>query len=428
MVIHLVRAVYLVVVMAFSATYAFQDSVYSRGLRYATLYITVPAAAAFALVMIDMFWRRKRLQVLSGLFFGLLAGLVIAFVLAQIAEFTGRVFFSPREYAAKANKQTQPKRIVIYQHVYSTSPTANTQHHPLPTTAPSDVLPPDETTIPAVVQDQVDLEDDSEDPVIALAKMLLGVSAVFLSVSFVLQTKDDFRFVIPYVEFAKQSKGASPVLLDTSVIIDGRIADIADTRILESQVIVPRFVLTELQAVADSSDKLKRNRGRRGLDILNKLRENKAIDLQVLEVHVASVDEAGGVDAKLVALARHLEGRVVTNDYNLNKIAQLRGVDVININDLANALKPVVLPGEALTVSIMKPGEEPGQGVGYLEDGTMVVTEQGKDYIGRQVTITVTSVLQTSAGRMIFGRLAASTFDHHKRNNARTDGRKSDTT
>jgi uncharacterized protein YacL len=226
-----------------------------------------------------------------------------------------------------------------------------------------------------------------------------------MCVSFVLQTKDDFRFVIPYVEFSKQTKGARPILLDTSVIIDGRIADIVETGIVESEILVPRFILSELQAIADSDDKLKRNRGRRGLDMLNRLQGNTKIDIKLLDARVAEVEELPDVDAKLVALAKHLQGRVMTNDYNLNKVAQLRGVDVININDLANAMKPVVLPGEAMMVKIIKPGEEFGQGVGYLEDGTMVVAEQGRDHIGEEIPIVVTSVLQTSAGRMIFGRM-----------------------
>ena len=230
---------------------------------------------------------------------------------------------------------------------------------------------------------------------------------MFLCISFVLQTKDDFRFVIPYVEFARETKGARPMLLDTSVIIDGRIADIAETGILESEVIVPRFILGELHAIADSQDKLKRNRGRRGLDILNQLQASKHLDIQILDARVPTVERARQVDEKLVALAEHLDGRVVTNDYNLNKVAKLRGVDVININELSNALKPVVLPGEKMRIKVIRAGEEPGQGVGYLEDGTMVVAEQGRDHVGEDIEITVTSVLQTSAGRMIFGRLGA---------------------
>ncbi|KKK48461.1 hypothetical protein LCGC14_3144880, partial [marine sediment metagenome] len=239
---------------------------------------------------------------------------------------------------------------------------------------------------------------------VAMIKLLVGACTVYVCVSLVLQTKDDFRFIIPYVEFAKEQRGVSPLLLDTSVIIDGRIADIADTCIIESEMIVPRFVLEEIQDIADSSDKLKRNRGRRGLDILNRLQSNEKLRIRLLDVHIRSVEEVKGVDQKLVALGEHMSARVVTNDYNLNKIAKLRGVVVLNINDLANALKPVFLPGEPMTVKIIKPGEEMGQGVGYLDDGTMVVAEQGRDYVGRDMAIIVTSVLQTSAGRMIFGR------------------------
>jgi len=203
----------------------------------------------------------------------------------------------------------------------------------------------------------------------------------------------------------KETKGTRPMVLDTSVIVDGRIADIADTRIIESELVVPRFVLQELQTIADSSDKLKRIRGRRGLDMLNKLQSNENIGIRILDTVPERSAENAGVDEMLVDLALQLGGKVVTNDYNLNKIAQLRGVAVININDLSNAMKPVVLPGESLEVKVIKRGEEVGQGVGYLDDGTMVVAEGARDRIGEVVHLTVTSVLQTSAGRMIFGRL-----------------------
>jgi uncharacterized protein YacL len=227
----------------------------------------------------------------------------------------------------------------------------------------------------------------------------------YVCVSTLLQTKDDFRFIIPYMEFSKEVKGSRPLVLDTSVVIDGRIADVAETRVLDQPMIVPRFVLQELQGIADSSDKLRRNRGRRGLDILNRLQKSTGVEVKI---HDAELPELAGireVDQRLVVLAKHLGGKVVTNDYNLNKIARLQGVDVINLNDLANAMKPIVLPGEGLTVKLLKRGEEPGQGVGYLDDGTMVVAEQGAYHLGETIRLTVTSVLQTSAGRMIFGRI-----------------------
>lgn len=239
----------------------------------------------------------------------------------------------------------------------------------------------------------------------ALLTLFLTVVCCYVSISTLLQTKDEFRFIIPYVEFSKQVKGGKPLVLDTSVIIDGRIADVCDTRFIDTKLIVPRFVLQELQSVADSSDKLKRNRGRRGLDMLKRMQGNSKIELQMHEANLPELREVHKVDERLVVLAKSLGARVVTNDYNLNKIAQLQGVEVINLNELANSLKSVALPGEIMTVRVVKAGDQMGQGVGYLEDGTMVVVEQGRSYIGQDVAITVTSVLQTPAGRMIFGRI-----------------------
>jgi uncharacterized protein YacL len=236
-------------------------------------------------------------------------------------------------------------------------------------------------------------------------RLLITVVCCYVSISLLLQTKDEFRFIIPYVEFSKQVKGGRPLVLDTSVIIDGRIADICDTRFIDTKLIVPRFVLQELQGIADSSDKLKRNRGRRGLDMLKRMQSNPKVELQIHEANLVELREVQKVDERLVVMAKALGARVVTNDYNLNKIAQLQGVDVINLNELANAMKSVALPGENMNVRVVKQGDQIGQGVGYLEDGTMVVVEQGRSAIGQEVLITVTSVLQTSAGRMIFGRI-----------------------
>lgn len=190
-------------------------------------------------------------------------------------------------------------------------------------------------------------------------------------------------------------------ILDTSVIIDGRVADLCETGFLEGTLVVPQFVLRELQQVADSSDSMKRNRGRRGLDILQKVQKMTGVHVQVVETDFPEVRE---VDLKLIELARRMSGKIVTNDFNLNKVAQLRGVAVLNINELANALKPVVLPGETLRVFVLKEGKESGQGVGYLDDGTMIVVDQGRRAIGKTIDVTVTSVLQTTAGKMIFCR------------------------
>jgi uncharacterized protein YacL len=233
--------------------------------------------------------------------------------------------------------------------------------------------------------------------------VIIGMVMCYACISILIQTKDDFRFIIPYVEFAKEIKGLKPYVLDTSVVIDGRIADVVETHIIDNQLIMPQFVVAELQGIADSSDRLKRGRGRRGLDILNRLRSDPKVDLQIFDRELPQF--AGqSVDQKLVLLAKHLEGKVVTNDYNLNKVAKLHNVGVINLNDLANSLKPIFLPGEHIEVRVIKPGEEAGQGVGYLEDGTMVVIEGGRDHVNQNIFANVTSVLQTSAGRMVFGK------------------------
>lgn len=205
-------------------------------------------------------------------------------------------------------------------------------------------------------------------------------------------------------EQEKEEEGlgiSRPKILDTSVIIDGRIADIIQTRFLEGTIVIPQFILGELQHIADSSDVLKRNRGRRGLDILNRIQ--KELDIEV-EIYEGDFEEIQEVDSKLVKLAKVMDGIVVTNDFNLNKVCDFQGVAVLNINDLANAVKPVVLPGEELVVQVIKDGKEQRQGIAYLDDGTMIVVEDGRDYIGKTIEVIITSVLQTSAGRMIFAK------------------------
>jgi uncharacterized protein YacL len=198
----------------------------------------------------------------------------------------------------------------------------------------------------------------------------------------------------------KQGK-KSQKILDTSVIIDGRIADIAETGFLDGVLVIPQFVLRELQLVADSADPLKRNRGRRGLDILQRIQKIATVNVQIVEDDFPSIRE---VDMKLIELAKEFEAKIITNDFNLNKVAQLQGVEVLNINELANALKPIVLPGEAMRVFILKEGKEYNQGVAYLDDGTMVVVDNARKMIGKTVDVAVTSVLQTTAGKMIFGK------------------------
>lgn len=225
----------------------------------------------------------------------------------------------------------------------------------------------------------------------------------YICISLLMQTKDDFRFIVPYVEFSRELKGGKPLILDSSALIDGRIADIIDTHILDAQMVVPQFVLHEIQDIADSNDKLRRSRGRRGLDVLAKLQNHPGAEVRV---HETKRDEFKGlsVDQRLVEFAKQLNGRVVTNDFNLNKVATLQGIPVINLNDVANALKPRYIPGERLKIQIIKEGETQGQGVGYLDDGTMVVCEAAAHQIGKEIDVIVTSVLQSSNGRMIFGR------------------------
>jgi uncharacterized protein YacL len=229
----------------------------------------------------------------------------------------------------------------------------------------------------------------------------------YLGLHLGIQRREDFLAAFPRLAERLGSRGGRlrrssvPKLLDTSVIIDGRIADVTQSGFLEGPLLVPRSVLAELQRIADASDQIRRNRGRRGLDILNKMQK----ELHAVQIYDEGDDLASGqVDAQLVRLARTLSAWIVTNDYNLNKIAELQGVRVLNVNELANAIKPVMIPGEELAVHVIKDGKEAGQGVGYLDDGTMIVVEGGKKHIGETLDTVVTSVLQTVAGRMIFAR------------------------
>ncbi len=343
-ILFILRGLVVVIVAAISVGYLLANQE-QGGIGFAQfmLLLILAMGGAGLVIFADSFSPKKKLSAISGVFLGLIAGLVVLLPLAYVVDLVGVL------------------------------------------TRPSD---------PDLIA--------ARDNLLLGVKVILGVITCYICISLVLQTKDDFRFIIPYVEFAKQVRGNRPVILDTSVIVDGRVLDIIDTQVLQGVVIVPRFVLDELQTIADSADKMKRARGRRGLDILQKLQTNEKA-----EVHVEDREAEGiNVDQKLIDLTAQMQGRLMTNDFNLNKIATLRGVDVINLNDLAKALRPVVLPGEHLTVKLVKPGESPTQGVGYLEDGTMVVVENGRTHLDHMVDLVVTSTLQTSAGRMIFGRFA----------------------
>ncbi len=236
----------------------------------------------------------------------------------------------------------------------------------------------------------------NEETVLNLGRLLLYFFFGYLGLMVGIKKRQEIALFDPALN-------AKSKILDTSVIIDGRIADIVGTGFVEGPMIIPRFVLQELQRVADSSDPIKRARGRRGLDILNMMQKKKGVDIKIFEKDFPHIPE---VDEKLVELSKVLQGVVVTNDFNLNKVAELQGVKVLNVNDLANAVKSVVMPGEVMRIKVLKEGKESGQGVGYLDDGTMVIVENGRHYIGQDIDAVVTSVLQTTAGRMIFTRKA----------------------
>ncbi len=243
---------------------------------------------------------------------------------------------------------------------------------------------------------------------LGLAKVVIAIVLCYLAVSVVLTTKDDFRLVIPYVEFTKQVRGTRPLLIDSSVLIDGRIESLGQTGFISAPLVVPQFVLDELQALADSGDRMKRSRGRRGLHVLSQLQA-----LPFLDVSIDNADVQGrSVDHKLLTLAANQKMRVLTNDYNLDKVAEIHGVAVLNLNELAKSMRPQVAPGETIRVELVKRGEAARQGVGYLPDGTMVVVEEAADHIGREVAVTVTNSLQTTAGRMIFGKITDGEVGH----------------
>jgi len=345
MILFLLRGALIVLAAAVTSLYLLSNQ-WGAGVDFGGVVSILTAIIGLALLVIaiDAFNPHKNLSAISGVFLGLIVGLLATYAISFVVDLAGLIVLEeiPRAQRPGFNNLLEGVKVII------------------------------------------------------------GLVCCYLCISLVLQTKDDFRFVIPYVEFAKEVRGNRPTLLDTSVIVDGRILDILETRVVQGRLVIPRFVLNELQQIADASDKIKRARGRRGLDMLQKIQANTTVEV-VLEDHDA---DGVGVDQKLINLASSMRARIMTNDYNLNKIATLRGTEVININDLAKALRPVVLPGEHMHVKLVKTGENPSQGVGYLDDGTMVVVENGRDHLGQSVDLTVTSTLQTSAGRMIFGRFA----------------------
>lgn len=250
--------------------------------------------------------------------------------------------------------------------------------------------------------------------IVSAIKVLLGVSFGFLGITMVIQTQDEFRLVIPYVEFAKQMRGPLPLVLDTSALIDARIADIAASGLVQQTIVIPEFVIEELQLLADARDRMKRNKGHRGLDIVTKLQRMNGVDVMI----DASPVQKKAVDLALIELTTRMPGMLVTLDIALSRIATIQKIPTLNINDLANALKPVVIPGKMIHVELIKPGEQHGQAVGYLPDGTMVVAEDGYPYIGQSRDLVITSSMQTAAGRLLFARVDMADMDSDEREHA----------
>ena len=249
-----------------------------------------------------------------------------------------------------------------------------------------------------LVGDALSLTPMSADT-LAMTRIVLSLIFCYLGMVLALRGKDEFNVIIPYVRFRRQDQAEALIVVDTSVIIDGRIVDICKTKFVGGKLIIPRFVLKELQQIADSTDPIKRQRGRRGLEMLHALQKDTGLDIVLNEEDFPEISE---VDAKLVKLAKLLEAKILTVDFNLNRVASIQGVVVLNINELSNALKSVVFPGEQMQIKLIREGKEHNQAVGYLDDGTMVVVEDARRLIGQEVRVVVTSVLQTQAGRMIF--------------------------
>lgn len=342
--LRLVRAAFVILTVTI-ATLAFirqidpKVAIEQRGNWWVPL---IAAALLFSLGLgIDLVTPRKKISTLSGVFFGVLVGMVATFALGFVLDLVLESWIDPE--ALKTLK-----------------------------------------------------------PIINTIKILMGISLCYVGVSTILQTQDDFRLVIPYVEFAKQLRGPRAMLLDSSALIDARIVDIAATGILQAPLVIPRFVIAELQLMADNSDALIRGKGRRGLDVISKLQRAPALDVSIDDSPIPGK----AVDQMLIELAREMQAFVVTTDVGLARVADIQKVSVINLNDLANAVRPNVVAGEPISVKLLRAGEQPGQAVGYLPDGTMIVAEDGADAIGNTVKLTVTSTLQTSAGKLIFARLS----------------------
>lgn len=401
MILFVLRGLVLVIITAISVLYLLTNQEQGGiSFREFLLLLAITLGLAGVVIAADAFTPKKKLSAISGVFIGLMVGLVVLLPLAYVVDLVGVLSRPADPPAAVTFEQAKEEALDSINALIVDGELDELDQADIDSMVAEDAKRRVEQS--QLFRSEALAKIQTQQNLLLGVKILLGVITCYFCISLVLQTKDDFRFIIPYVEFTKQIRGNRPAILDTSVIVDGRILDIIGTQVMQGVIIVPRFVLDELQLIADSADKLKRARGRRGLEVLQKLQA-----LTSVEVHIEERDAEGiNVDQKLIDLAHQMQGRVMTNDFNLNKIAELRGVDVININDLAKALRPVVLPGEHMTVKLVKPGESPTQGVGYLDDGTMVVVEDGRTHLDHDVDLVVTSTLQTSAGRMIFGKFA----------------------
>lgn len=338
-VIHLLRMAYFVIILVITFLVSVDITEQSINLK-AGWRITVPLGLLLltAFLLFDVLTPRKRITTIAGVFLGVLVGLLATFAVGSVIDLLSQLY---------------------------------------------------------------NFDQTPAQPLVSAIKILVGIALIYVAITTVLQTQDDFRLVIPYVEFAKQIRGPRPLLLDTSAIIDARILDVAQTGIIQYPIVVPQFVIDELQTLADSEDRMKRARGRRGLDVVGKLQRTPTLDLTIDQTPVPGK----AVDQMLVELARRMPATILTTDIALNRVAGIQGVKVLNLNEVANALKPALIPGEQVSIKLIKEGEQRGQGVGYLEDGTMVVAEDGQPYIGQRVTLNITSTLQTAAGRLLFGRV-----------------------
>lgn len=342
--IRVVRVIFLVLIVAFSLL-AFLRAGQDPATQDVAQYWVLPVVIGFALFAlgfgVDLLTPRKKISTITGVLVGVLAGMIATLAIGFVVDLVIQSWV------------TEVKAL--------------------------EVLAP---TIKAV-------------------KVLIGITLSYLGVTTVLQTQDDFRLVIPYVEFSKQLRGTRAMLLDSSALIDGRLVDLANTNILQAPVVIPRFVITELQQLADSEDPNKRARGRRGLDIVAKLQRATRLDITIDETAATGK----GVDAMLVDMGRTMNAVIVTTDTGLARVATINNVPIINLHDVAIALRPTTAAGETLRLKLVKPGENPNQAVGFLADGTVVVAENGRPLIGREADLTITSVLQTSNGRMLFARV-----------------------